>query len=146
MGLTYFYKKYITEESVNADEVGLTTEETMRKIFALSIGLLLLPALVFADTNLLNYEKEARVVFHAVCDNGKTTATLYEHESYDLDVIVTASGKTYLYFYDNNKYYVGSGSEAVEMEYETWDAELKLASPGYHALLHYGNHDCSRVK
>lgn len=116
----------------------------MRKILALSICLLLLPVAVFANTSLLNYEKEAVMSGKAVCDNGQTSVTLYEHLNYDVYVAAASLGATYLFFDTDNgeKYYVGSGNNAMEMKHEAWDAKLKSDSPGWYAFLHGGQHDC----
>jgi len=126
----------------------------VKKILALSICLLLLlafalasadkPALAIADSDLLNYEKEAGVVNRGVCDNGQTKVVLYDHWEYELYAAVTASGETYLYFdtVESEKFFMKTDDKAVEMAYEAWDSMLKAASPNLYAYMHGGNHDC----
>ena len=120
----------------------------MKKIIALfmtlSICLLLLPSMAIADNHWLNYEKEAEVVGHKVCDSGKTNATVYKHKDYSMYVALTASNESYLYLSTDGgeKYFVKSGDKTVEVSHETWDSALKSASPNWYAIGHGGNDDC----
>lgn len=119
----------------------------MKKVLALSIALLMLPALAIAGGDLLNYEKEAKVVGRGVCDNDKTKVTLYDHTDYELNIAATASGETYLYFYTDKgeKFFMKSGNKTVEMPHEAWDSSLKSASPGWYAVVHGGQNDCRKI-
>ena len=120
----------------------------MRKILALSICLLFLPNTATADSNWLNYEKEAEVTDRLVCDGGKTNVTAYKHRDYYLYVAVTVSGEIYYFLITGVvKYFIKfGGTTIIEVTHDDWDLGLEIASPNWYAFFgHNRQHDCEKI-
>jgi len=126
----------------------------MKRILALSVLFLVIPALALAGSTvkLPDFEKEAKVTDRLTCSNGSTQMTLYETKSYDIEVTVMKSGNTFYLLFDDKdgqeRFFMKTSrdSSVLELSHEEWDKKVRAEDDNYFNNLHKKSSDCKRVK
>ena len=103
-----------------------------------------------------DYENEARIVYHGLCDRGSINYTTYwKKGGYVLEVAVS-EGKGIFYMLKryvggnegwHQRYFVRTqdSTNLIELGHEEWDEKVKQASVNYFNKLHDTETTCSKV-
>src|SRR5262245_23805948 len=109
-----------------------------------------------AGSLLPDYEREARMMFHGACDQGKTTyITYWKQGGYILEIAsIESKGTFYMmkrYLGEpqgwSQRYFIKtlSTSNLTEFAHEEWDEKVKQASVSYFNKLHDLETTCTKM-